>query len=118
MTQEFGIQASSMQALGLDRAKDKAIFERARLAGAVILTKDDDYVELVRQRGPPPSILGLTVGNTATARVSGALRRELAASSAQPDEGGSVDRAEDARVASLACDHAGRTGSTTTGAAC
>lgn len=69
MTQEFGIQASSMQALGLDRAKDKAIFERARLAGAVILTKDADFVELVRQRGPPPSILWLTVGNTATARV-------------------------------------------------
>ena len=45
------------------------IFERARLAGAVILTKDADFAELVRQRGPPPSILWLTVGNTATALV-------------------------------------------------
>jgi len=58
-----------MQELGLENAKDKVIFERARLAGTVILTKDADFVELVRQRGPPPSILWLTIGNTETARV-------------------------------------------------
>ena len=69
MATEFGIEATSMQELGLDRAKDKVIFERARLAGAVILTKDADFVEMVRQRGPPPSILWLTVGNTATTRL-------------------------------------------------
>lgn len=69
MTEEFDIAASSMQDLGLEGAKDKAIFERGRLAGAVILTKDADFVNMVRQRGPPPCILWLTVGNTSTVRV-------------------------------------------------
>ena len=67
--EELGIGASSIQDLGLEGAKDTVIFERARLAGAVILTKDADFVEIVRQRGPPPSILWLTMGNTITVRV-------------------------------------------------
>ena len=69
MSVELGIGASSLQELGLEDAKDAVIFERARLAGAVILTKDADFVGIVRQRGPPPSILWLTMGNTVTARV-------------------------------------------------
>jgi len=63
-----------MHELGLERAKDKVIFERARLAGAVILTKDADFVELVRRHGSPPSIVWLAVGNTATARVQELFR--------------------------------------------
>ena len=73
MAREFDVAASSMQELGLDQAKDKVIFERARLAGAAILTKDADFVDLVRQRGPPPCILWLAVGNTSTVRVQDAL---------------------------------------------
>ena len=69
MAREFEVEAISLQELALERAKDGAIFERAQLARAVILTKDADFTELVRQRGPPPSILWLTVGNTATALV-------------------------------------------------
>ena len=74
MREELSVSASSVLDLGLEDAKDLVIFERARLAGAVILTKDADFVNIVRQRGPPPSILWLGIGNTATERVQELLR--------------------------------------------
>lgn len=73
MTGTLGVEAVAVRDLGLRNAKDKEIFERARLAGAVILTKDADFVELVRRRGPPPNILWLTAGNTSNARVRALL---------------------------------------------
>ena len=69
----LGVEAIALRDLGLRDATDKEIFERARLAGAVILTKDADFVELARRRGAPPSILWMTVGNTSNARVRSLL---------------------------------------------
>jgi predicted nuclease of predicted toxin-antitoxin system len=73
MSEELVVAAHPIRDLGLESAKDLAIFERARLAGAIILTKDADFVNIVRQRGPPPSILWVTIGNTSTERVQALL---------------------------------------------
>lgn len=45
-------------------AEDPVIFQAARDAGAVVLTKDADFVTLLARHGPPPQIVWLTCGNT------------------------------------------------------
>jgi predicted nuclease of predicted toxin-antitoxin system len=44
-------------------ATDIAIFHAARAAGAKLLSKDSDFVDLVQRLGPPPQLLWLTCGN-------------------------------------------------------
>jgi predicted nuclease of predicted toxin-antitoxin system len=55
--EQFGIDAASMRYLGLVNALDPEIFNAARSADAVVLTKDADFVVLLEQFGPPPHIL-------------------------------------------------------------
>ncbi|MEQ1891660.1 MAG: DUF5615 family PIN-like protein [Planctomycetota bacterium] len=70
----FGIEGRSILDLGFERAPDRVIFDRARLAGASILTKDFDFVQQVHRCGAPPTILWLTIGNTTSAVVQELLR--------------------------------------------
>jgi predicted nuclease of predicted toxin-antitoxin system len=64
LTTETGLPATHLRTLGLRHAKDKEIFAAARLANAVLLTKDADFVEMVLRLGTPPAIIWLTCGNT------------------------------------------------------
>ncbi|MBE9210712.1 DUF5615 family PIN-like protein [Nostoc sp. LEGE 06077] len=59
----FGIEALSLRDIGLRDAKDIEIFEAARIANVIIMTKDSDFVDLVCRLGIPPQILWLTCGN-------------------------------------------------------
>lgn len=70
----FGVQAFPLRELGLRDAEDAAVFAAARGVGAVVLTRDGDFVELLARHGPPPQVLWLTCGNTSDA----ALRVTLA----------------------------------------
>jgi len=56
---EHGLDAAHIVELGLLRAGDPAIFAAARDADreVVLLTKDDDFVKLLRQQGPPPLLM-------------------------------------------------------------
>jgi len=69
--------ATSVQRLGLRDARDEDIFAAARAAGSVVMTKDADFVRLVRQHGPPPRVLWLTFGNTSNAHVRDVLATTL-----------------------------------------
>lgn len=60
----FGVSAVSARDLQLRDAEDAVLFQAARRAGAVVLTKDADFVTLVGRHGPPPQIVWLTCGNT------------------------------------------------------
>ncbi len=51
------MEAKPVRELGLRDAKDREIFLGAREAGAVVLTKDSNFVLLLEQLGPPPQIL-------------------------------------------------------------
>ena len=66
---ELGHPAKSVRDLGLHNANDRQIFEAARLAGAIVLTKDADFAEMVERLGPPPSVVWLTCGNTSNAAL-------------------------------------------------
>jgi predicted nuclease of predicted toxin-antitoxin system len=62
---EHSEDAVHVQDLGLLRARDSAIFAAARAADGlvVVLTKDDDFVKLQGQHGPPPHVVWLRSGN-------------------------------------------------------
>jgi predicted nuclease of predicted toxin-antitoxin system len=49
-----GIEAQSVRAVGLRDATDSKIFEKARKQNIVVMSKDDDFINLVERQGPPP----------------------------------------------------------------
>ena len=69
LSSQFAIQAVPVRDLGLREATDQQIFEAARAAKAVVMTKDADFVDLVERQGPPPQILWVTSGNTSEERL-------------------------------------------------
>ena len=66
---EFKIEASPLRDLGLRDARDREIFQGARLADAIVMTKDADFVRLLRDLGSPPRVIWLRCGNTSEARL-------------------------------------------------
>jgi len=85
--------------LSLRDALDPPIFEAARAAGAVMMTKDADFAEMVTRLGPPPQVLWLRCGNTSNAALRELLVRELPAALARLATGDpliEVGAAEDA----------------------
>ena len=77
ITVNLGFPAIAVRELGLRDAKDFEIFQAAREANAIILTKDSDFPHLLSQHGPPPQILWLTCGNTSNDNVCRILARHL-----------------------------------------
>jgi predicted nuclease of predicted toxin-antitoxin system len=65
----FSVQAHSVDELGFSQADDTAIFQAARAVGAVVMTKDSDFADLVYRLGPPPQILLIAVGNSRNSRL-------------------------------------------------
>ena len=61
----FGIESYSLKFLGLRNADDIEIFEKARQEeDIVIMTKDNDFLDLLYELGSPPKIIWITCGNT------------------------------------------------------
>ena len=87
ITATFGIEAHAVRDLGLRDAKDSPIFQAARAAGAVVMTKDSDFIALLRRLGPPPKVLWLTCGNTSNARLRDILSRALPSAVARLEGG-------------------------------
>lgn len=73
VAEETGLACVHLAELGMERAPDPAVFERARQSQAVVLTKDRDFAHLSRERGGPPAVIWLRCGNCSTS----ALRRIL-----------------------------------------
>ena len=63
--------------LGLRDAEDPDIFDRARKVDVVVLTKDQDFVDLVRRHSTPPQVLWLRCGNMSNAHLKALLSRTL-----------------------------------------
>ena len=71
----FGIDAYSARYLNMMGAKDRQIFNAARNANVVVLTKDTDFVLLQERFGAPPAIIWVRCGNTSNAYLKGVLER-------------------------------------------
>jgi len=67
LTQTFGLEAYSASYLGMRDADDPALWNAARAAGVVLVSKVRDFVDLVKRLGTPPQILWVTCGNTTNA---------------------------------------------------
>jgi predicted nuclease of predicted toxin-antitoxin system len=59
----FGGECLHVRDLGLRNADDTEIFQKARDAGSVVMTKDEDFVRLAERNGPPPQVIWVTAGN-------------------------------------------------------
>jgi predicted nuclease of predicted toxin-antitoxin system len=68
IVENFQIEAVALREIGLRDATDPQIFSAAKNDGAVVITKDSDFVELVNRHGTPPQVIWLTCGNTTNVR--------------------------------------------------
>lgn len=73
----FAVTAVALRDLGLREATDKQIFTAARSAGAVVMTKDIDFVQLLERHGAPPQVIWLACGNTSNKRLKEILTQTL-----------------------------------------
>jgi predicted nuclease of predicted toxin-antitoxin system len=74
---QYGVSAIALRDVGLRDATDREIFFAARVADAVVMTKDSDFVSLLEKHGPPPKVIWLTCGNTSNARLKEILTGTL-----------------------------------------
>ncbi len=58
-------------------AEDLEIFNKAKKANAVVMTKDSDFVSLLERFDSPPKIIWLTCGNTSNANLKIILSKTL-----------------------------------------
>jgi predicted nuclease of predicted toxin-antitoxin system len=72
--QIFAVDAIALRDLGLRDAEDTDIFDAAKAANAVVMTKDSDFSLLLDRFGAPPQIIWVTCGNTSNARLKEILR--------------------------------------------
>ena len=76
--------------LGLSGASDTEIWEQARLSGAMLVTKDEDFLQLSIRRGFPPKVICLAIGNAGNAATAALLLDQAAvieAFGSHPDAG-------------------------------
>ncbi len=71
------IHAQSVRALDLREAEDEAIFQAARTANSVVMSKDRDFLDLLERHGPPPKVIWITCGNTSNQRMRVILNHTL-----------------------------------------
>lgn len=78
LTSTFSVFASALRDVGLRDATDRKIFAEANAIGAVVMTKDSDFIKLLEELGPPPQIIWLTCGNTSNANLKQILSKTFA----------------------------------------
>lgn len=76
-----GLQAaypgsSQVSLFDLAGADDHAVWRYARDHGFVIVTKDDDFLDLSAHYGPPPVVIWLLLGNCRNAKVLSVLQEQ------------------------------------------
>ena len=65
----FKVEAYALRDLNLRDAEDEEIFRQAQQPNIVIISKDNDFVEMVLRFGSPPQLLWVTCGNVTNSRL-------------------------------------------------
>jgi predicted nuclease of predicted toxin-antitoxin system len=73
----FSLTCFALRDLGLRDASDEEIFLAAQKQNAVVISKDADFVNLVRTKGAPTKIIWLTFGNTSNKRLQEIFAQHL-----------------------------------------
>lgn len=74
---QFDFDATAIRDIGLRDEEDIEIFNSARSADAIVITKDRDFILLLDRLGPPPRIIWLRCGNTSNDRLKSILSETL-----------------------------------------
>ncbi|NCC49724.1 MAG: hypothetical protein EOM20_00780 [Spartobacteria bacterium] len=90
ITNTFGVKTHAVKELNMRDAKDFQIFQAAREANAIVLTKDVVFPHLLQQHGPPPKVLWLTCGNTSNENIRRILSATLTNALDMFDSGESI----------------------------
>ena len=69
LKEKFSVNAVSLKDLSFLQASDKEIYFQASKKPVIILTKDEDFAELLRSEGAPPKVIWVTVGNISNQRL-------------------------------------------------
>ena len=80
--------SSQITLVGLGSADDLVLWRFARENGYVLVTQDNDFLDLAAQHGPPPMVIRLALGNSSNAQVMSALlngQPAILAAAAQPN---------------------------------
>jgi len=84
------IKAKSVRAVGLRDADDQEIYQAAREADVVMMSKDSDFLSLLDRHGPPPRMIWVTCGNTSNWRMREILDQTLQSAAEMLEEGETV----------------------------
>jgi len=84
------IEAKSVRAVGLRDADDQEIYQAAREADVVMMSKDSDFLSLLDRHGPPPRMIWVTCGNTSNWRMREILDQTLQSAAEMLEEGETV----------------------------
>lgn len=74
---ELKFDAKAIRDLGFRDVNDEDIFNKAKIADAIVMTKDIDFKILQDRLGAPPKIIWLTCGNTSNKRLKEILISHL-----------------------------------------
>ena len=84
------LNAKSLRSLGLRDANDFIIFQEARKANVIIMSKDLDFAKLIDLHGTPPRLIWITCGNTSNANMCEILQSSLLQAVALLNNGDSI----------------------------
>ncbi|HEX8547690.1 MAG TPA: DUF5615 family PIN-like protein [Cytophagaceae bacterium] len=73
----FQVKSVSVSFLGLNQSPDFEIFKLAKEMKAIVMTKDEDFVQLFHRLGSPPKLIWVTCGNTTNSRMKKILMDRL-----------------------------------------
>ncbi len=76
--QAAGHEAQHVDELGLRKSEDDEIWRHALLAGAAILTKDEDFPERAKSASEAPVVIWLRIGNATNPTLRTWLETRLA----------------------------------------
>lgn len=65
----LGHEATHVAEVGLLKAHDREIWQRAVVTGAVLVTKDEDFVTMRALSTRGPAVIWVRIGNTTTPRL-------------------------------------------------
>lgn len=87
----FGVVAKHLREIGLLKAADLEIYEAARrFSEIVIMTKDQDFLDLNSRLGPPPRVLLLRCENMPTIALQVLLGSTFAAALRDLEQGAAL----------------------------
>ena len=70
--------SAHVRALGMTRASDREIWDHAKEAGFVIVSKDNDFQQMSFVFGPPPKVIWIRRGNCSVGETEEILRTHSA----------------------------------------